>query len=140
MKKSVTIKTNFAANFGAHVPEILKKFNFKGAVNGNVDGTMVIESSVELSVDEYKALYESEKDSLQVTSKYLQENLQKDCEAMMASIKSSAFMFQEMEHSLNLQIQRDNREEELLRESISNEREQQRKEKEAAEKEEKAKK
>lgn len=141
MKKSISVKTNFSGSFGMHVPEIIKRFGFKGAANGTVDGTLLVESSVELSVEEYKALYESEKESLDVTSKYLQQNLQKDCEAMMASIKSTAFMFQEMEHELNIRIQHDNADEEKLRETITKERKEREeaaaKEKAAKEKKEK---
>lgn len=115
MKRSVTLKTNFSANFGAHVPEILKRFNFKGAINGNIDGTCVIESSYDVSVEELKELFGEEVEGLAAGSKYLQESLEKDCAALMQSIKTSAFKFQEMEHELNLQIQKDNAEESKLR-------------------------
>ena len=136
MKKSVTIKTNFGCDFGANVPEWIKKIGFKGAIHGNLDGTCVIESSVELTTEEYQALYERKKDSLQVTSDYLQKNLTKDCTAVMQAIKESAVQFQSMEHELNLTIQRDNAEEEKLREAISKERKE-REEKAAKEKKEK---
>ena len=140
MKKTVSIKTNFAGSFGVHAPEIIKKW-FKGTANATVDGTVVVESSYDLSIEELKELFGEEKESISVGSKYLQESLKKDCDALMQSIKTSTFQFQEMKHQLNMQIQKDDAEEQKLREAITaerqqreEEREQQRKEKEAAKK------